>query len=739
MAQIETWFSQDLKQAVRVHYIDGNVFSADNNGNIIGVNVFDDGEPAALGGTVSASIIRADGATVSATGTLSGNQVSVSLPQSAYAVPGVISVVLKLTSGTDITTLLAVVGNVYQSTTDTVVDPGTIIPSIETLIAAIEAAVASIPADYSDLWTSLAPAFSTSTAYTAGQYVTYNGGLYRFTVDHAAGSWNSAHVTAVNFGGEVYDLKSTFQRIDKTLSDNLIMNLFDPSTITEGKYKKASDGTIGTNATWFYSDLIHVIPGVDYIISGNNVLSSQIAFYASEAISSFVSGATGVGNDVIVVTAPAGANYMTLSGAIADADSYVIVTNEYLPGFTYSYKEIDKIKQMLPLNLFNKDTIVTGKYKRASDGGIGNSSVFFYSDLIPVVAGETYYLNKNNQCQLAFYATPMIGSFVSGLAPSGTARFSFVVPANAKYMTLSGYIADAPTLWITKGFTSNTNPSGNMVEFFDSRYNTQVEELTIEVGTSGYDYTSVLEAVEFVRNNNIVNAIVKIHPGTYDLIAELVALRGQSFIDNYTSSEYTSPTGLKGIFLGNNIKIIGDNPTNTKIVCRYTGSNTSFKSDWSVFHVYNNQFTLSGLTVVANNVRYCVHDDGRVIFGNETGIIENCTFINEFLNYGALIGAGLWGDAARYIRNCQFINHQSNQAEREAISYHPNTGSNACEVHIDNIYCEACGVNIILGEAADISTMYVSNSKMNRLPYVSNPTSEYQYMNLIYWNIEVTT
>ena len=151
MAVIETWFNQDLKKPVKVHYLDGNVFSLDNNGSMIGVNVFENGSPALLSGAVAANVIRADGATVAVAGSLSGNKASITLPQSALAVPGVISIIIKLTTSSIVTTLCAVVSNVYQSSTDTVVDPGTIIPSIETLIAEIEAAVESIPADYSEL------------------------------------------------------------------------------------------------------------------------------------------------------------------------------------------------------------------------------------------------------------------------------------------------------------------------------------------------------------------------------------------------------------------------------------------------------------------------------------------------------------------------------------------------------------------------------------------------------------
>ena len=148
---IETWFSQDLQNAVPVRTIEGNVFSMDNNGNKIGVRVFNNGQAANLSGSISANVIRADGATVAVSGTASGNEAWIVLPQTCYAVPGVITVILKNTVSSDVTTLLAVVANVYRSSTDSAVDPGTVIPSIETLIAAIEAAVATVPADYASL------------------------------------------------------------------------------------------------------------------------------------------------------------------------------------------------------------------------------------------------------------------------------------------------------------------------------------------------------------------------------------------------------------------------------------------------------------------------------------------------------------------------------------------------------------------------------------------------------------
>ena len=202
MAVIETWLRTDLKEVVQVTQITGNLFSGDNGGNLIGVEIFDNGEPATLTGSVTGYIIRADNVTVAVEGTRSGNKVSITLPQSAYAVVGNISIVIKLGS----TTVGAVCSYVYRSTTDSIIDPGTIIPSVETLIEEIENAVASIPADYSDLWESLESNFSSSKNYTPGMYVTYDGGLYRFKVNHS-GSWNANDVEEISVGHALTEVR----------------------------------------------------------------------------------------------------------------------------------------------------------------------------------------------------------------------------------------------------------------------------------------------------------------------------------------------------------------------------------------------------------------------------------------------------------------------------------------------------------------------------------------------------
>lgn len=52
------------------------------------------------------------------------------------------------------------------------------------------------------------PVFSEVTAYTVDQVVNYNGKLYKFTADHPAGAWNSAHVAPTSLK-EIQDEKLT--------------------------------------------------------------------------------------------------------------------------------------------------------------------------------------------------------------------------------------------------------------------------------------------------------------------------------------------------------------------------------------------------------------------------------------------------------------------------------------------------------------------------------------------------
>ena len=261
--------------------------------------------------------------------------------------------------------------------------------------------------------------------------------------------------------------------------------------------------------------------------------------------------------------------------------------------------------------------------------------------------------------------------------------------------------------------------------------------ITVDKSGNG-DYDSLMGAVQAVRESKIKGATIFVKAGTYDVIQELTELKGASYIENYSSGIYSSPNGIAGIFLGNGIKIIGENPVNTIISANYQGNNNEFASDFSVFHSYNNDWELRNVQIIAQNVRYCIHDDCQVSgggdFGKNTGIISNCILVNNGVNYGALIGAGVIGHSFRHIYDCIFINNISG---KDAISYHTFSTSLDCVIKINNVICQDCAVNgMDYGTNTHITNMYVSNSKMSRLPYKAS-VGEVENLKITYWNIEV--
>ena len=142
MAMFEQWFDQDLAEKIEVRHCESVVFTGDSESNLIGVRLFKRGEPyeddsAEL--TVGLSIIRADGTTVEDTGTISYNQVTVEIPAGALAIEGPIAVHIYLTDSDTIrATVFAGVFTVVATSTDAIIDPGTIIPSINALIAELQ-------------------------------------------------------------------------------------------------------------------------------------------------------------------------------------------------------------------------------------------------------------------------------------------------------------------------------------------------------------------------------------------------------------------------------------------------------------------------------------------------------------------------------------------------------------------------------------------------------------------------
>lgn len=136
-------------------FMNRTIGEGDDMANRFGVRVLREGRPENLNNVeCSGYFIRPDGSTIVIDNGVVDSVDSiayVTLPEACYVYEGSFCLAIKLTGGSVTGTVRIVDGVVSNTSTTTYVDPGTIIPSIEYLIAAIDAAVASIPEDYSEL------------------------------------------------------------------------------------------------------------------------------------------------------------------------------------------------------------------------------------------------------------------------------------------------------------------------------------------------------------------------------------------------------------------------------------------------------------------------------------------------------------------------------------------------------------------------------------------------------------
>lgn len=238
MAQFETILRTDLKKPVTVQALQGVVFTADSQGNKITAEVLDGGAAAALSGSVTGYIIRADGATLAVAGTLSGNKASIVLPESAYAVPGPLDIAIRLVAGSGSsqqkTVLAACRGYVQRSSTDTIIDPGHVIPSLEELLAQITVMEqATADAEAATQAATAAAANANTKANTANTAAT-NANTKAAAANTAAEAANTAAAAANQAAAGISQYDSRISSLETSLDEKKFYNSVTDLGLTAG-------------------------------------------------------------------------------------------------------------------------------------------------------------------------------------------------------------------------------------------------------------------------------------------------------------------------------------------------------------------------------------------------------------------------------------------------------------------------------------------------------------------------
>ena len=273
MAQFVNMFTVDLSAPTYPQTLTQIVCEGDSNSMRVGAYVTDEGQPVTLGGNCVGKIKRADGSMVTLNGVIDANAAYVVLDQASCAIEGPLQIAVCWVSDINVTTLLLAYGTVVDTQSGVYVQPSTPIPDLTQLLAEIDnmrAATAAAQVATTGVLGNFAPAFSSSTAYTAGQYVTYTDGkLYRFISDHAAGVWNSSHVTVVTVGDEL---------------DETVVNARCEQSFTSAQKDTARDN-IGAASTEDVEDLRGALSAYeDYAPLFKSTLSLIVGYYNNSGV-----------------------------------------------------------------------------------------------------------------------------------------------------------------------------------------------------------------------------------------------------------------------------------------------------------------------------------------------------------------------------------------------------------------------------------------------------------------------
>ena len=246
------------------HTLGGGDYAADR----FGVRAYRNSSPENLTGTISGYFIRADGYTVPiASGSVSGNKAYITLPAACYEVEGKFTLSIKLT-GNGVNGTVRIVDGTVMRTSTAAAASTTLIPSVESLVEDIAEAVATIPAEYSDLWETFAPVFSADVQYKYGDVVLYDGKLWKCIKDHS-GAWSADDFTESTVGTEFNNLKEseTASSVPLSWTDNGYIN---------------NDGGVTSNTNYAYTDYITIPPNSFALLRAWFAGNTRIAIYDAE-------------------------------------------------------------------------------------------------------------------------------------------------------------------------------------------------------------------------------------------------------------------------------------------------------------------------------------------------------------------------------------------------------------------------------------------------------------------------
>ena len=241
MAHIIITRRAQLSTAVNTESLPGLLYAGENDAHVFIISAVRGDTPVTLAGAVTALFMRPDESTVALSGEIVNGCASVTLPQSCYTQTGRFQLTVFVTENGVKTAVYCLSGNVKKTTTETIIDPGHVVPDVDDIIAeyatmqqavedcedaaeAANTAASAADAAAANVAGAIADAYSASATYAVGDYCTKDGKLYRcVTAISTAEAWTAAHWAEVTAMGEVVEITGALSDKLQDVSDNQII------------------------------------------------------------------------------------------------------------------------------------------------------------------------------------------------------------------------------------------------------------------------------------------------------------------------------------------------------------------------------------------------------------------------------------------------------------------------------------------------------------------------------------
>lgn len=661
-----------IKYIKRTVALDGNsisetlpasFFNGENTAHTFIIAGKRDGAAVAFTGSVSATFLNANDATVPLTGSIVDGAAVVTLSNNCYALSGRFTLTIDVNGAT----VYECQSRIKRRSSATAYDPtGEILPSIASLIERINTAVASVPADYSDLWASLAPVYDASASYIPGQFCTYNGHLYR-CVAATSGDWAAASWAAVNIGGE----------IEKTVM----------------KYNAGAlrGGTCDLN---------------DY---------KNVGFY----FASSWGGGT-------VANAPTSSPYGLFYFIDVNADTYnngtFVVQNVHVYNTNRNY--VNSYRRGYSGGIWNPWVDIQAATQAATqtqiDSSINTASASFMSFTNGGLGGGSTDFNALTTAGYYFASTWRNATVQN--APISDSNLFFIISVSGDHKTLSTVLKQ--TVSVLR--TDNTQRSVYWRLKNGSGWSDWHDE-SIPAGNSSYviakngggHSTSLIAGIEYCVQRSIRNVLVL--PGTYDIIAELQ--------EKYGANWETSIQNLSGVLIGNGIHVVFSNGAKVKMLYTGTNSGVRsmwsvFCTDHSDFTLENLNIECQNIRYCihdecsgASEAKYIhkfINCSMSMVDTEDNTDWDSCYCIGGGLGKNGVIVI----DGGHYYCN----NSRPSWDGRQATAYYHNNANTAVggesDVFIRNVYCSGrYGFMICGGQVPDNgkpARMYINGCRFTR-------------------------